>query len=614
MIIFKEIYFENFLSFYGKHSYTFDNNGIHWITGENLDAEEENVSIGSGKSAFTFVIQYALFGLIEKKLSKKDKTINKQAKKNLTVQLIFECDKELYRVSRYRKHSEFDNGLTLEVFVDEKWNDISKPNVDDTQKEIDKIISITPDTFLKIILYSREDDKHFFKLTNSERIKIFENIIQLNKFNKYLKRIKDKLKKANEKFIGIEKEESASIKAIKIHTDNEQEETNFIKSEEKRIKKELKKLKEQNLDIDINAFLLLKGYLNVLNNKLKEEQKETIVVFDSSSLKKQYEKLQERVERQIKRINDFLPVVCDNCGSIQNEVDYNNELNLMKATLDDLITEMNEKEEEVRLMEEVIPEQKKKKEEKKLIINKIKKEIDEIEIKIDKDFSEINEMDEDEINEIQNNNDLIEELEKEFKKLSFDKANSHKEKATEEKEKLKAIILEKQIISNNINMLKWWEQALDVRNDNSIKSYVMLKVIPVFNRILMENLNQVFNGKLNIIVDNLLNEKIIKDGEEYDYFELSSGEKFKVNFCTNFSIFDMTKINLNASNLMFFDDVFINIDNPTTEKFLNIIKDKYSKQSAIYLISHDKNVENNINPKTKTVIKKRDKCSSIEIV
>ena len=71
----------------------------------------------------------------------------------------------------------------------------------------------------------------------------------------------------------------------------------------------------------------------------------------------------------------------------------------------------------------------------------------------------------------------------------------------------------------------------------------------------------------------------------------------------------MTQINLISSNLIFFDDVFINIDLPNTIKFLDLIKKKYSGKSAVYLISHDKNVENNVQPLTKTVIQKKDEKS-----
>jgi len=195
MLKINSIEFENFLSFYGKHTYSFANNGMHWIKGINNDSEKKYArhdglihSVGSGKSSFTFVIQYAFFGEIEKNVTK-DKIINKEAEKNLFVSCDFECENERYRIRRYRKHIDHGDKIFLEMFIDNDWKDItsSKP-----QEQINDLIVINQTTFLKSILYSREDDKQFFDSPNGERIKIFENIIQLNKFAKFIKRVKDK--------------------------------------------------------------------------------------------------------------------------------------------------------------------------------------------------------------------------------------------------------------------------------------------------------------------------------------------------------------------------------------------------------------------------------------
>lgn len=616
MIIFKEVFFENFLSFYGKHHFKFEENGIHWITGENLD-EGDNVSVGSGKTSFTFLIQYALFGQIEKKLNKKDKIINKEAKKNTSVILTFQADKELYKISRYRQHSDFNNDLKLEIYMDDKWKDITSTSIEFTQQEINKIISISPETFLKIILYSREDDKQFFKLTNSERIKIFENIIQLNKFNKYLKKVKSKLKKQNELIIQLEKDESALNKSVDIYQDNAEEEKLFVDKEKKKIEKKIKELQSlSNIsDEDLANFIKVKETYN----KSLTEKNDFVKSFNESSYKddieekeSQIEKIKNKLDKQNKRlINNIEPKKCKNCGAIQDEEDYNNLINDINKTIKELNSDLKECEEELYDLKD---KEKKYQKSKKAFDAKLK----ELENKVKenkkslKEFDEIEFLTEEQIAELREVNLKIQINQENLSKLSYNRHFDLIKKVEEEQKKLDLLKEKIKEEKKTKDMLKWWEKALDMKEESSIKAYIINRIIPVFNNVLKHNLDSIFEGNLSITIDSQLNEKILKNGQEYDYFELSSGEKFKVNFCTNFSIFDMTKLNLTSSSLIFFDDVFINIDLPTTVKFLNLIEKKYAKDSAIYLISHDKNVENNITPETKTKIIKQSNRSFVE--
>ena len=69
---------------------------------------------GSGKSSFTMVIRYALFGDVQKigRLSKTS-VVNKQAKGDCFVKLYFVKDGTSYRIERYRNHSVEKNGLKI---------------------------------------------------------------------------------------------------------------------------------------------------------------------------------------------------------------------------------------------------------------------------------------------------------------------------------------------------------------------------------------------------------------------------------------------------------------------------------------------------------------------
>lgn len=555
MLTFKKIIIENFLSFYGSHEYKLHKKGVHWIKGINYDSPEDEDgdenSIASGKSSFTFAIQYAFFGEIEKKI-KKDKIINKEAEKDLAVILEFMCDDVDYRIERYRKHSKEKDNLYLKMLVNEEWKDVlTKSTPSETQKEINKIVVVNNDTLLKSMLFSREDRKQFFELTQSSRINIFENIIQLNKFAKYLKRIKKKLKDVKEKLIALDRDRAV----VNAKIDGAKESIEF---EEQRIEKEKAKI-FTNLK---NAITTKKNEIESIKNSI-----ETCL----SNIKK--------YKKQIENYNDKFDTLkvnkCPNCNFVLNQ-DY---LYDMKESISD----------DIKSKKKYI---KSENEEKKELGNKLEIAKNEIEQRR-KDFENFSNLDfKDDIDYT-----TIEKYKNKLKKLNT---------------KLKKIKSAKTKFENRKEMLEWWIQALDVKNENSIKSYIMSKIIPVFNNLLRQNVNYAYDESVSVAVDQKLNETIVKDGEDYEYNEFSTGEKLKLNLCCNLSIFDMTRINLSGSSLLFLDEIFSNVDPPTVKKFLKVLKEKYSKNAALYIISHLKSVRDNIEPLTTTIIEKRNGRSSIK--
>lgn len=627
MIIFKNIKFENFLSFNGKHEYVFPLNGIHWITGRNHD--DNFGSIGSGKTSFTFVIQYALFGIIEKKLAKKDQIINKKAKKDLMVQLEFSVDGVDYRITRYRHHSDFDNLIKLETLLDGEWKDITSTSADATQKEIDTIISITPETFLKTILYSREDDKHFFKLTNSERIKIFENIIQSNKFNKYTKKAKEKNKEITKKIIEAEKQEVSLDSVYKLHVKNAKEEKENIDNKSDDLKRKIKKLKEKDdVTFTLDEYEKALSALKALEQAVETLDDELDALTDNSSeirlLEKNVIKYETRIEnqntkivKQLKKIDGVEPIKCSNCGSIQNEEEFNETIAYNKETYDDYVAELNDFSKTHKEYKDKLLEVKQAQEKYDLDYNVIDSNKTKAEKKLKQfksDNKEVLKLTKDVITAMKDRDDTIKTYQIQLDSLNYDNVDKFTEDSLTAKDKLKIVKDEILKLKEERDMILWWIDALDMKNEDSIKNYIITRVIPVFNNILKKNLDSIFDGSVSITVDALLNETIMKDNKPYNYSEFSSGEKFKINFCANFSMFDMTNINLVSSNLIFFDDVFINIDLQTTIKILDIIKNKYVQNTAVYIISHDMNVQHNTNPLTKTVINKKHEDSYIEIL
>lgn len=627
MIQFIEIEFENFLSFYGFHSYKFDNNGLHIIKGHNLDSakndinlSENDYSVGSGKSSFTFVIQYALFGIIEKKLKKKDKVINKEAGNNLYVSLTLSIDGDIYKIKRYRKHTQFSDGLFFEKYENNEWVDITATSKDATQQKINDLIIINNETFLKITLFTREDDSHFFELTLGERSKIFDNIIQLNKFNKYIKRIKKKLKETKKNINEINNDNIRTQAEINLYKNQLKEERSYanikIKEKETYIK-DYKEDIEMFSDITPEIIEKIKEYKNILNqiNEKKKEynnyNNETTRYSDACGVETN---IIEREEELIKKYNDQIKKLTNKknkCPSCNTEFNTNDELDQIND-LNECILKSNKR---------IEKSQKTKEEKSKLYNIEIKKaqksaeELDELRNKLNdyKKYKKYENITEENIAEIQKIHEKIKKEETDISTIKYEL--SEKEKRIINKISELDLILNTFeqttfILETKLKMLEWWEEVFDLDNEQSIKNYIVSKIIPVFNNILNEHLKYAFEG-MTITVNNLLEETIIKDGDIYDYHELSTGERLKLNLCSNFTIFDLTRMNLNGTNLIFMDEIFNNVDFPTISRFMELIKKKYTDHSATYMISHLSSVNDQIEPKSITIIEKEDKRSKI---
>lgn len=539
MLRFNKIIFENFLSFCGVHEFDFNSSGMHLIKGINKDADDDPDgdinSVGAGKSSFTFVIQYALFGQIEKKVTK-DKIINKDAGNNLCVILEFSIDNNTYRIERYRKHIEHRDNVYLYMLINNNWKDISGTTPTSTQETINNLIIVNADTFLKSILFSREDRKQFFELTQGERIKIFENIIQLNKFQKYLTSIKQQIKDVQNKIIVLQRAKAVASSTIKVHSEN-------IKHEQQKIQLQIEKLKQQTkTDLQSKKRVLEECENNITHNE-------------------------RLIHSTQKKLNEAKPIVCIQCGAIQNKEEFDNTISFYNERIDHYTNDIKEYNKKIKNINKEI----------KALTDKLNT-IENENIVDDIDYSSITRAEE----EIQNETIKLEKVTKAIKKLN-----------------------------NKESMLHWWESALDMKNEQSIKSHIMSKIIPVFNNLLYQNASMAYDNTLSVNIDNQLKETIIKDGKQYEYNELSTGEKLKLNLCSNLSIFDMTRINLSGSNILFLDEIFNNVDTPTVKKFINMFNTKYSQHSGVYVISHLKAVEDNIEPASITTIIKEDSKSSI---
>jgi len=657
--------FENFCSFNGYHEFKINKKGtIHQIIGENLDfdfdvGEESNATEvdliaannGSGKSTFVKIIGWVLFGLVpnNEKINA-DNLINKKAKKDLSgfVELneIFDLNskatdgssqiKNSYRIERYRKHKKHKNLVKLFKFdyTKNEWEDITYAEKKITQEEIEKILLMNFDTFMKTVLVARDGAKNFLELNSYEKGKHVENLIRSDKFNQYIIRTKDKLrdikKELDVTLNDISKLES-SIGSLKTATLREiaqkkkQRDEKNIEIEE--LNRELNELNHFNItaedELEIERYI---QYLKEFSIKSKqfqtEKAKKDQMVDSAKKAVKEYTKEKRRFKNESSRLRTAQMngggIVCESCGDIANKSEY-------KKYLQEIFNEVETSKKDLSNIRKNILKNSKVRKEfcKEFTINKTN-----LKTFLSQEFALSDVLKEDikqeintgsnsfsvleKINKVKSKIENIQEQLKIIKSLSNVKANRIDINGKRIELQLKKDAFGD--VNKRYNMNLWWDERLDFRNENSIKQYIFVKVIPVLNNTIQRYLNILYDNKMSVTLDSSFNESIIYNEKPFSYYELSTGERVKLNLVFNLAIFELTKINLKRINVIFFDEIFQSLDEFTIKKFLEIVRKFYLKDSVVYVISHSHGVDRHLNPSSVIKIQKKNEDSNIVLL
>lgn len=620
--------FENFLSFQEKQEFVFAHTGLHYIYGIDYDADVQDgftidqYNIGVGKTSLAMLMQFAFYGKIQKKINM-DQIINKFTKSDLYVQFDFILNGDEYRIERYRKHHLYDDNIFLYRKMKNKFENISQAEKRQTQQEINKLIVLDIRTFEKSILFTREDKVQFLELPTIDRGMIFENIAQINKLRDYWDKAKKKLRELEDD-ISVVNNHILKVSTV-ISRDKE-----YIKDAEEDYKKDKKKIENEikELENEAKTIALIPSTIDEIKENLKwynnaskvikscEDEIKTLEAIAKNEksrmdrLDDEIKRLEESITRQTKKHNKLKPTKCINCGTIQNEKEYNEEIAAIKKDIDASTKALISFKKSVKVYEKEIKNTETKLESYKLALEENKREEkyyeDLIPVIILDDESKLNDLDTlyNRIAVLRASLDTI-KIDEKIEKLNKEIGERTIELNTHQQEKNDLMMQKK--------MLDFWCDVLDFKTENSLKQYVIAKIIPLFNHLLQQIIDAVYRGDMLISFDNFFQETIVYKNEIALYEELSTGEKAKLNFCIYLAIFDLTRINLDGSKVIFMDEIFNNVDLPTITTFLEIIRERYAKENGVYIISHQSEVKENLNPDSVIKIEKRENSSKVII-
>lgn len=628
VIQFEKLIIENFASFYGKHDFTFTDSGVHRIVGHNYDFKENEINEsdddmtvihnnGSGKSQLTKSIDYAIYGNSPNKKVNKDGLINKESNKNMLVGITFLKDGQRYEIMRYRKYSGKGDQLSFT-----RWDEnnvqfdetLSDKNL--TQEKINSVIGLNRETFIKTVLMSKEGHRNFFELPASERTSLIENIIRLDKFKEYTQKIKEKLSFA--------KKELTRIQTIYIETNSKFKTVNqFIKKEigmeRKRrmdLKLEKEKLeKENHLQIDDKTVDNINLYIDTYK-KIIDANNNIMVNMTSLKISKEniqyiYNSVMEYRKTKMNLVSSLNDkdsnLLCQHCGK-DPDGRHEKHIEKIEKQIIDISTKAN-----LKKIKQPIE-----------TVKRIKQEIDSYKSELERlkeEFKKIS-LDKEIKNDIVKNNgrsvllDKIkiflkrkEDLEKQID-IKKDITHYWQERTISRTENKKAST-KKTSLEEEIQIGELWNTILDYRHDDSIKKFLLKKIVPVYNNILNTILDIVFQGKLTCTFNDIFEETIVYNGHDYDYEQLSTGEKTKLNIAINLAILNLMRINIGGANILFIDELFSSIDTASINKYLNILKESYP-EIGIYVISHESGADL-FKFNSDIVIEKRNQRSKIII-
>src|SRR5574343_238305 len=168
-----KVRFRNVLCFGNQYQEIDFRTGLNLVIGNNLATGRSNAS---GKSSFMTLIDYGLFGYIDKDVNK-DRFINSKNRKNGEVQVFFKKDGVEYSILRAIKPDKLElykNGSLLE--------DIPS-HVKDLQRYIEE--DVIGSTFKVNLIYTNANDTiPVMKMKKDDKRKLLEQIFSLSFFSK----------------------------------------------------------------------------------------------------------------------------------------------------------------------------------------------------------------------------------------------------------------------------------------------------------------------------------------------------------------------------------------------------------------------------------------------
>ena len=595
----KSIKLKNFLSFGNVNLNLIQNINddptLYVIDGINYDNDSEDASNGSGKSALIGEsITYNIYG---KGLR------GTRTKVRLNDMIKYGCQNMFNEVEYLIETSDgpkslvitrskqLDGASTVNVSID--GEEKTKRTKQLSDKDIKLFINILPEVFSQVIIYYR-DNINLLSMNYGQRLDFFKNVIDLSLIDDYYNKIKD-FKNMNDRFLDkLTYNYKNTKEIIDIVDENRDKYKIYLESKLNELYNELKILESKKFE-DTES---LETKLSELDKQLGELDK---VILDCQSNITYTRKNMDKLEKELKKIDSLVDVECPTCKQYvpKKHIDsiserYKNELNTLSNELNKLLNNLDQANAEKR---------------------KINKDKSNLKEKIDKinNAKILNKQN------IKNIKIEINKLENEIKELQNTSDNTVDKNKYEKR--LEAITKAINIRNNWKQNSEYWYNLFAPKS--LLRSAIIRRYINVLSDIFEYYVSKLYNNeilsKIEIDDDGQIDILLYKDNFETNYWQMSSGERKRIDIAMMFSLYEFTSyLNPNIPRFLILDEIFDSLDYPGIRAVTEALLDVQQRHKVdLFVISHIPLPLEDLNTSTKikhVLVTKRDKTSVVESI
>jgi DNA repair exonuclease SbcCD ATPase subunit len=356
MLQINKLTIQNFLSVGNiTQQVEFSRSELVLVLGENLDLGGNDNRNGVGKSAIVNALSYALYGTALTNI-RKDNLINVSNSKNMLVTLTFDINGKAYTIKRGRrpnifkfieagKETEEEDTLTKVKAAD---IDESQGEGRNTQEEIVRTIGITHDMFKHILALNTYIEPFLALRTNDQRV-LIEQLLGITKLSEKAEKLKEEARITKDE-IKAEEFRIAAVAAA-----NKRIETNISGLETKSLTWNSEKTKKINeLQTSILEFMAVDIDKEIELHKSKKEVEDLTAEYralsrELTALEKDVVESTKAVARLDKILSTSVEKICPTCSQEMDkdthEQVHNEYVTRQKDEKDKLVTKKLKKEE-----------------------------------------------------------------------------------------------------------------------------------------------------------------------------------------------------------------------------------------------------------------------------
>ena len=545
--------------------------GLHIITGINKDKEDRRN--GVGKSTIADAIHFAIFGSTIREL-KKENVVNHINQKNCEVNLEFDIKVD-ERISNCRIVRKLEPSKCY-LYID--GEDKTRDSINNTTDFILKQLSASQDIFQNCVIMTLNNTIPFMGKKKVEKRKFIEGIFNLEVFSNMLQSVRsqynDEKRDYDVQFSKqeeVEKSLSTHIRQKdKVENDKKEREEELLKRRDDNIKElgTLQKATDVDYEKEITTFnekiTELEEYIEKCSKK--------ITTLTGESVEHRTNKIHLKKQHDTLGTEDATCPVCLKPFSEHDKGTINDEKQDLTNKIDNLTRAEKEIEQQVTTLADTKTKLKNKKTQYKDNVSNLKIEQ----------------------NQFENNKTRIVQLEVWNKQIKDD-IKKLKESTVDFNDVIKETEGRLKEVEGKLAELKLNLSLLEVVkfivSEEGVKSYIVKKLLQLFNNRLAHYLNKMDANCLCIFNEYFEDEIIDEKGKLCSYFNFSGAERKNIDLACLFAFMDIRKLQGNVSyNFSVYDELLdSSLDERGVELVLDILRERVEKHNeCIFVISHRK--------------------------